>query len=193
MPQRRKRLRCFFSTWKTVTHILFVPAPPRLKDVLPFRKNCYVYSFQDKGFRTSKKKTAHVFFSSWKKGNGSSAFLYLKKPLRICFSLTRPCLLKMYFRLEKIVTHIRFKINFPDKGFRATKKKPLLLKLNLVDNGDKWIRCFFNFFIDQIKNTFRPYKYMNNIKLQAKKDKRSIQNLWTRVINEKFRKNCLRH
>ena len=49
-------------------------------------------------------------------------------------------------------------------------------ELNLVGNGDKWIRYFF---IDQIKNTFTPYKYMNNIKLQAKKDqnKRSIQNL----------------
>ena len=60
-------------------------------------------------------------------------------------------------------------------SFRDKKGK----ELNSVDNGDKWIRCFFNFFIDQIKNTFTPYKYMNNIKLQAKKeqDKRSIQNL----------------
>ena len=56
-----------FSPLEKPLHIFFsLQHPPRLKGVFPFRRNRYAYSFQNKGFRTSKRKQ-RMFFSPWKK------------------------------------------------------------------------------------------------------------------------------
>ena len=61
-------------------------------------------NFLDEGFRASKKKTAHVFFTTWKQ-EMDGEFLPLEKPWRIWFYF-----LKMYFLSGETVTHIHFKI-----------------------------------------------------------------------------------
>ena len=125
---KKETAQVFFSTLKTITHILFVaaPSPHVLKIYFLSEETITHIRFKIRVSEPQRRKQL-TCFSALEKRKWHKCFLYLKKPLRICFSRTRPCFLKMYFRLEKTVTHIRFKINFPDKGFRPTKmKKPLM-------------------------------------------------------------------
>ena len=147
MPQRRKRVKCF-SPLENPLHIFFsLQHPPLLKDVLTFRKNL-------------KEENSACAFQPLKKGNGSSAFLHLRKLLRICFSLTRPCFLKMHFRLEKTVTHLCKFTELLPFDISIIKKKPLPIHWHSASsNCIYW--CLWKILYPKIYNYY-TYTYLHS-------------------------------
>ena len=136
MPQRRKRLKCFFSTWKNrYTYSFRCSALPVLK--MYFLSEEIVTHIRFK-IRVSEPQRRKQFMclSALEKRKWLKCFSPLEKSLRICFSLTRPYFLKMYFLSEETVTHIRFKIRVSEP-----QRRKQLMCFSALEKRE-WFKCF---------------------------------------------------